>query len=454
MFRCSFLLIGFARLIHCFDLQEALQADGFSVVREAAAKIRQDIVKWRRELHRTPEVMYQEHKTSQLIQRALQELGISFTTGWSKNIRQDRIPGPGGTGVVAEIGSGKPPIVALRTDIDALPILEETPVPFRSENPGRMHACGHDGHASMLLGAGKLLQQSAHNLAGTVRLIFQPAEEGGAGAKRMVEEGVLDNVTRIFGMHLWPALPTGSIGGRAGTLMAAGDFFEFRIEGKGAHGAMPHQGIDPITAAAAVIQSLQTVVSREVDPQESAVVSVTKVLAGDAFNVIPAAATIGGTIRAMTTEGLDLLRKRILEITQSVAAAHRCTVSDAKFMPDPFSPTVNDEMLWQWIASPEGGIFGSTKGPKMHWNINPTMGGEDFSFFAEKVPGAFIFLGQGSGSDKFEIGANTEHFHTNVSLHSPRFNMDESALDLGAALHTHLALRSLQSLSSPARAEL
>jgi len=433
----------------CICLASSASNAGFANVRKQAAEIRDDIIGWRRHIHRQPELMYQEHKTSSFIQETLRRMGVSFTTGWSNNTQQDRIPGPGGTGVVAEIGSGQP-IVALRTDIDALPIHEETPVPFRSENDGRMHACGHDGHVSMLLGAAKLLNQVAGDLPGTVRLIFQPAEEGGAGAKRMHEEGVLKGVSRIFGMHLWPGLPSGSIGGRPGVTMAAGDFFEFRIIGKGAHGAMPHLGVDPITAAAAVVQSLQTITSRETDPLDAAVISITKLHAGDAFNVIPGVATLGGTIRALSSSSLDFLRGRLIEVAETVAAAHKCTVDNVKFMPDHFPPTVNDPDLWHWLESSEAGVKESSDSPPMHWQMKPTMGSEDFAFYTQDVPGAFIFLGQGSGKSELEFG----HFPTNTSVHSPRFNMDENVLELGTALHTHLALKSLHTLSSSSHAEL
>lgn len=432
----------------------------FGSVRAHAAALHDDIVSWRRELHRRPELMYQEFNTSLFIQDQLRQMGIQFSAGWGNNTRQDAaraIPGPGGTGVVAEIGTGRPPFVALRSDMDALPILEETPVPFRSENSGRMHACGHDGHVSMLLGAAKLLQSVKQTLQGTVRLIFQPAEEGGAGAKRMLEEGVLNDVSRIFALHLWPGLPSGSIGGRAGVALAAGDFFEFRLVGRGAHGAMPHQGTDPVTAAAAVIQSFQTIVSRETDPLDAAVISVTKLHAGDAFNVIPSSAVLGGTIRSLSAQGLRFLRVRLEEVANAVAAAHKCTVEGLTFMPDAFPPTSNDPGLWSWLESPEVGIKDSMGGPPMHWQMKPTMGSEDFAFFAEQVPGAFVLLGQGSGRTSFEtdliergnvIGKELVQVHTNTSLHNPRFHMDESVLHLGAALHSHFALRSLQSLQS------
>eukprot|EP00435_Cladocopium_sp_Y103_P057059 s231_g19.t1 len=339
--------------------------------------------------------------TSQFIQDVLKSLGIPFTAGWAKNTRQNAtgrarpVVGPGGTGVVAEIGRGAP-VVALRADMDALPILEETPVPYRSEHPGQMHACGHDGHSSMLLGAAKLLRDMERP-PGTVRLIFQPAEEGGAGAKRMLEEGVLNGVSRIFGLHLFPSLPSGVIGGRSGTTMAAADFFDFRVRGVGAHGAMPHLGVDPVTATAAVVQSLQSIVSRETDPLSSSVISVTKVSCGDAYNVIPSSCTVGGTIRSLTSAGLDALRERLMEVARQVALAHRCSVENATFMADSFPPLENNQELWKWLDESAGLKEGF---PSMLWDMPPTMGGEDFAFFTQKIPGAFIFLGQGSKLDR------------------------------------------------------
>ena len=451
MVRRNALLLWF-----CFlAVSGSLNVDSdFASVQKQASKIRGDIIGWRRALHSEPELMYQEHKTSKYIQGVLDSLGISFTAGWANNTRQDRIPGVGGTGVVADIGSGTP-VVALRADIDALPIEEQIPsttLPFRSQHAGRMHACGHDGHTSMLLGAAKLLKEVADELPGTVRLIFQPAEEGGAGAKRMREEGVLLGVSRLFGLHVWPALPSGSIGGRAGVTMAAADFFELDIVGKGGHGAMPHLGVDPVVAAAAVVQSLQSLVSRETDPRDSAVLSVTMLHAGDAFNVIPAKATLGGTIRALSEASLSLLRKRMLEVVESVATAHRCSLARFKFQPDPYPPTVNDPALWHWLGSPEVGI--GKNGVAMHWDMEPTMGGEDFSFFAQDVPGAFVFLGQGSGKLEDSSGAGQEKYPTNTTVHSPRYVMDESVLDLGTALHAHFALRSLSSLRGSGSMEL
>jgi amidohydrolase len=272
----------------------------------------------RRALHRHPEIMYQESFTSEIIQDILTELDISYTTGWAKNIHQDVYPGPGGYGIVAHIGtqSEDQPCIILRADMDALPIEESTKgiQGFKSLAKGRMHACGHDGHITMLLGAAALLKNVESSIQGTIRLVFQPAEEGGAGGKRMVEEGVVSlspPAQYAFGMHVWPTLPTGSIASRPGPLLAAAETFKITIEGKGGHAAMPHLTRDPLVTASSLIMNLQTIVSRNVSPLASGVVSVTAINAGDAFNVIPAAAVIKGTVRALSTEMLMELRDKV-----------------------------------------------------------------------------------------------------------------------------------------------
>ena len=417
-------------------------------VRNVGARAASDIVSWRRTLHSAPELMYQEFETSRLVQTQLGAMGVNFTAGWGVNTRPDRIVGAGGTGVVAEIGHGQP-IVALRADMDALPIQEETAVPFKSKNHGRMHACGHDGHTAMLLGAAKVLttiskeSPSAIPASGTIRLIFQPAEEGGAGAKRMCEEGAIRDVKRVFGLHIWPTMPSGTLAGRPGLAMGAADNFDFRIHGRGGHGAMPHLSVDPVVAGTAVVQAAQAIISRNTDASDSAVISITKFHAGDAPNVIPAEAALGGTIRATSSEKLNALRARLMEVAETTARAYGCTVSNWTFMPDPFPPTINDANLWEWVvqeASTGPGAFPVVTVP-------PTMGAEDFAFYAEEVPGAFVFLGQGTGHTT--AAPVSGDFPTNVSVHNPRFNMDENVLPLGSALLAHLALRSLESLSGP-----
>jgi amidohydrolase len=389
-----------------------------SLVLRQARGLADWIVSKRRHLHQIPELCYEEHKTSLLIRKTLDELGIP----WQGPIA--------GTGVVATISGGSGPCVALRADIDALPIEEEADVDFPSQHPGRMHACGHDCHTAMLLGAARLLKQWESSLPGTVKLIFQPAEEGGAGAERLCDAGVLDNpsVQRIFGLHVWPVTPTGKITSRAGTFMAATGFMKLQVRGVGGHAAMPHLAIDPVVTAAKLVCELQTVVSREVDPLNSGVVSVTTFHAGDATNVIPQQVELSGTMRALTMEGLLFLQKRIREIAHHVAAANRCEAT-VEFLGSNFPPTVNDGGLWDLTQT----IGRDLLGPDAVLESAPVMGGEDFAFYARRIPGCFVGL-----------GIRNESVGSTYSVHHPKFKVDEAALPLGTALHVEFALRSLQ----------
>lgn len=385
-----------------------------------AVAIQDWIVQIRRTLHRHPELGYQEFKTSALVRQKLDELGIPYRYPVAE------------TGVIAQIGKGEGPCVALRADMDALPILEEAEVPFRSEVDGKMHACGHDCHTSMLLGAARLLKAREAELPGTVKLFFQPAEEGGGGGGRLCEEGALANpeVQRAFGLHVWPHLPTGTIGSRAGTFMAATGRFEMWVHGKGGHGAMPHLCIDPVSTAAKLVCELQTIVSRETDPLESAVVSVTGMHGGDAFNVIPPSMKLIGTFRSLTSEGLEHLKDRIREVASHVALANRCT-AEVEFPGPDYPATVNDAGCWELTRE----LGKQLLGPYSVHELPPTMGGEDFAFYAEHVPACFVGL-----------GIRSEEEGSVFSVHHPRFKMDERALPIGTALHVAFALRSLQEL--------
>ena len=375
------------------------------------------IVDIRRQLHRFPELMYEEVRTSQLVCDVLEELGIPFERGLAQ------------TGVIATLGTGELPCIGLRADMDALPIHEETDIPFRSEVDGKMHACGHDCHTAMLLGAAKLLREREAELKGTVRLLFQPAEEGGAGAKRMCDEGALENpgVERVFGLHVWPHLPTGSIGSRAGTFLAAAGEMEITIRGKGGHAAMPHLCIDPVATAAKLITELQTIISRNLDPLDSGVISITTVHGGEAHNVIPETVQLGGTIRALTSERFAWLRDRVVAMTNQIAAANECSAT-VKCLDDPYPPTVNDAGLWEHVR----GFAAEMLGTESVHEIPPVMGGEDFAFYTERIPGCFV----GLGVRNEETGC-THH------VHHPKFKVDESALPIGSALHASFALRHL-----------
>jgi len=374
----------------------------------------------RRQLHRYPELAYEEVQTSALVCATLTELGIHHQAGFAK------------TGVVATLGNGNGPCVALRADMDALPIQEEADVEFRSEIPNRMHACGHDCHTAMLLGAAKVLKAHESQLRGTVKLIFQPAEEGGAGAKKMCDEGALDGVPidRIFGIHVWPFAPTGTILGTAGVLLAAAHSVRIQISGRGGHGALPHLTIDPIVCAAKVITELQTIVSRETDPFTPAIVTIGSIHGGDPNgpSVIPETVDIVGTLRSQTDEGLAAVAQRVKEIAGGVASANRCSaeVTFSIYYP----ATVNDAKCWDLVRRAAEGIVGTEN---VH-PVSPLMASEDFAFYRKQksIPGCFTFLGV--KADGWQ----------NVPVHHPKVRMDENALPIGAALHVQTALEALR----------
>ena len=439
--------------IDAYFQSSASATDASHALRDAIRQMANDddmkafLQETRRNLHRHPEVMYQEDFTSRTIQAILDELDISYTTGWSKNTHEDVYSGKGGYGIVAHVGTGKAeqPCIILRADMDALPIHEATKdiEAFKSQTEGKMHACGHDGHVTMLLGAAALLKKMEPEIQhGTIRLVFQPAEEGGAGMKRMVEEGLLDlepKAQEAFGMHVWPTLPTGAVASRPGPLLAAAETFEIHISGKGGHAAMPHLTIDPIVAASALVGNLQTIVSRTVSPLESGVISVTQMSAGDAFNVIPAEAMLRGTIRALSNERLIDLRTRVEDMLHATATVHGCTAT-IKFSPDYYPPTLNNEALFEW--SKDVGALVSREG--IMRDIEPTMGGEDFAFLAQEVPSTFFLVGQGSG------GNTNAKYHvprTDFGLHHPSFALDEEVMPVGAELHVNVALRALKRLA-------
>ena len=305
-----------------------------------AKKISDWIVEIRRELHRQPELMYEEIKTSALVRRELDKLGITYKSPIAK------------TGVLATIGTGNSPCIALRADMDALPIHEETDVPFKSEIDGKMHACGHDCHTAMLLGAAKILKERESEIKGTIKLLFQPAEEGGAGGKLMREEGALDSpeVERIFGLHVWPLLPTGTVGSREGTFLAATTFLEIKVEGEGGHAAMPHLTIDPVVTSAQIITNLQTIVSRKLDPLDSGVISISTIHGGEASNVIPPEVKLQGTIRSLTNQGLKYLQDKVRKVAETIAQAHSCKAT-VNYPGNDYPPTVNDGKTWEFASN-------------------------------------------------------------------------------------------------------
>ena len=371
------------------------------------------IVELRRDIHREPELGFDTEKTAAKVLAALDGLPLDLETGVAQN------------GIVATLeGEGGGPTVALRADMDALPIQEETGLPFASEIEGKMHACGHDGHTSMLVGAAHVLSGMRDRLGGTVKFVFQPAEEGGGGGKVMVDEGVADDVSSIFALHLWPGLPFGKVATKAGPIMAAADAFEMEVRGSGGHGAMPHLAADAVVMATQIVTALQTVVSREVDPVEPAVLTVGEIGAGTAFNIIPEKARIGGTVRTLNPDLRKMMPERIEELARGVAKGMRGDVAlDYTFS---YPVTVNDEDAAARALSVADDLFG---GDSVLELPNPSMGGEDFAYFLEKVPGAFIWLGVGEDAS---------------GLHTSRFAFDEDILPRGAALLAALALSACQ----------
>ncbi|KAM2313536.1 hypothetical protein ACFX1S_026688 [Malus domestica] len=372
----------------------------------------------RRTIHENPELGFEEFETSKLIRGELDRIGVRYKYPFA------------GTGVVGFVGTGGPPFVAIRADMDALAMQESVEWEHKSKVAGKMHACGHDAHVAMLLGATKILQEHRHELQGTVVLVFQPAEEGGGGAKKMIDEGALENVAAIFGLHVSSSDPIGSVSTRSGPFLAASGFFEAVISGKGGHAAIPQHTIDPILAASNVIVSLQHLVSREADPLDSQVVTVGKFQGGGAFNVIPDSVTIGGTFRAFSKESFMHLKQRIEEVITRQASVQRCNATVLfNEKEKPFYPVVvNDKDLHQHFLN----VAGDLLGPRNILEKPPLMGAEDFAFYQQVIPGYFFMVGMKNESQgKLESG------------HSPNFRINEDVLPYGAALHASLATRYL-----------
>lgn len=374
------------------------------------AALEEQMTEWRRDFHMHPELAYQEVRTSGKVAELLESWGIEVTTGLGK------------TGVVGVIkGSGDGPSIGLRADMDALPIDEMNDKPWKSQNAGVMHACGHDGHTTMLLGAAKYLAET-RNFNGTVNVIFQPAEEGYAGAKAMMDDGLFEKFPcdQVYGLHNWPQMPAGSIAAVPGPIMAAADKFDITVRGKGAHGAMPQNGVDPIVIGSQIVTALQSLVSRSKDPIETAVISITMFHAGAAFNVIPEEAVLSGTVRTFNPEVQDLIEAGMKRIAEGIASGMGGS-AEVDFRRG-YPATVNHEAQTQLAADVAGGIVGPEN---VRNDVDPTMGGEDFAFMLNEKPGCYLWLGQGGGA-------------SSENVHHPQYDFNDSVLPIGASVLARL----------------
>ena len=366
--------------------------------------------KWRQTIHSFPEIAYEEYKTAEFIEKKLKEFGIKVI----KNI--------GKTGLVGILEGKKKSSksIGLRADMDALPMDEKTNLSYSSKNLGKMHACGHDGHVTMLLGAAKILSEDK-NFSGKVYFIFQPAEEGGrAGAKSMINDGLFKKfkIDNVWGIHNWPGVELGKAVIHKQFAMAGGDIFEINILGKGGHAAQPNVSNDPIIALGFIIVSLQTIVSRQLDPFSNAVLSITKINSGSAFNVIPESAYLGGTLRSTNEHDRDNLLNKIKILVEQTAISHNCKV-DFRIIPG-YPPTVNDEKSASFAHKIYEKYFGKDM---INENCTPTMGSEDFSYFLKKVPGCFAWIGNGASA----------------SLHNPKYDFNDSILTIGSSFLASIA---------------
>ncbi|MCC5909095.1 MAG: amidohydrolase [Clostridiaceae bacterium] len=380
-------------------------------VKTLAKKFKQYVIDLRREFHMYPEASWEEIRTSKRIQEELKKMEIPFSVV-AKN------------GIVATIeGNSDGKTIALRGDIDALQVNECNDVPYKSKHEGIMHACGHDGHTAMLLGAAKVLNEMKKEIQGTVKLFFQPAEELAQGAKKMVEEGVMQGVDGVFGIHLWSDIESGKISIEAGPRMASADLFKIHVKGLGGHGSLPHQGIDAVVAASAIVMDLQSVVSREISPLETAVVSVGVFKSGTRFNVIANEAVLEGTTRCFNNEIREKFPKILERIVTHTASSYRAEGSLTYTFGTP--PVINDERCSQIAASTVEKLFDRETITKM----GKITGGEDFAEFLSKAPGILAF-----------VGVRNEAKGSCYSHHHEKFDIDEDALEKGTALYAQYAL--------------
>ena len=382
---------------------------------EAIEQQQEELTRWRRDIHAHPELGFEEHRTSEFVAAKLEEFGVQVHRGI------------GGTGVVGVLRVGnETKSIGLRADMDALPILEENTFEHRSRHDGHMHACGHDGHTVMLLGAAKYLSES-RDFRGQVNFIFQPAEEGIGGAKAMVDDGLFRDFPCdiLFAMHNAPGMPVGSFGVKKGVVTAAGAFFDIEIKGRGAHGAYPQHGVDPVVVGAQMVNAIQSIVSRNVGPTEAAVVSITQFHSGDAYNVIPASAHLSGTARTFSKSVMERVQERMTELAQSVAVGFGATAEvDFRTI---FHPVVNDENAAEIAGQVCDDLVGADR---VRRDLSAGTGSEDFSFMLEEVPGCYLLIG------------NSDDDHQRP-VHNPGYDFNDQALPGGASFFAKVVERHL-----------
>ncbi|RZT41017.1 M20 aminoacylase family protein [Cupriavidus agavae] len=372
----------------------------------------------RRDIHAHPELCFEEQRTADVVASNLESWGIEVHRGL------------GTTGLVGVLRSGNGGrTIGLRADMDALPLQEANTFGHRSRHEGKMHACGHDGHTAMLLGAARYLAEH-RNFDGTVNFIFQPAEEGGGGAREMIKDGLFERFPcdAVFGMHNWPGMPAGSFGTTAGPLMASSNEFKIVVRGKGAHAAMPNNGCDPVFTGAQIVSALQGIITRNKRPIDTAVISVTQFHGGDATNIVPNEVWLGGTVRTFTVPVLDLIERRMEEVARAVAQAFDCTI-DFEFRRN-YPPTINSAAEAEFAVEIASELVGASN---VDGNVEPTMGAEDFSFMLQERPGCYLFIGNGEGSHR-EAG----HGMGPCMLHNPSYDFNDELLPVGSTFFVKL----------------
>jgi hippurate hydrolase len=373
------------------------------IVSNSINQMFEEMKAWRQELHSIPEIGLEEYETSKYIKSKLSEFNIEFKDGYAN------------TGIVACVKGSQgesDKSIGLRADFDALPMPEKNEFEHKSTNEGMMHACGHDGHTSMLLGAAKYLSEN-NDFDGNVYFIFQPGEEGFAGGQKMIQDGMFDDfkIDEVYALHNWPELPIGSIGVNSGPMMAAVDEFDIVVKGRGGHAAIPQLAIDPVVIASQIVLAVQTIVSRSTDPVDKALISITKINGGTAYNVIDDSVKLGGTIRTFKPETRSFFEKKLKEISSGIAKANGAEAEVDFHLTNKYPPTINSKKESVFAANVAKKVFGDSQ---VDTDIDPSMGGEDFSYLLEKKPGAYLYIGQGDDNHKAHLHTTKYDFNDNL----------------------------------------